>query len=319
MDGACLSPAEQNPWQARAVRLLDLLAPKPGQTLSALDSVRFMRANQSMPRAPVLYEPSIVIVCQGRKRGFIGDEVYTYDAQQFLVLSVPLPFEAETEASPEVPLLAAAINLDLGVLAELVMAVDQCSHAPAAPPRGIVSTPLGAQLGDAVLRLFEVLTSPTDAQVLGPGIVREICYRVLTGEQGGAIRAALTHQGQFGKIGRALRRIHTEYASSLDVGVLAEEAAMSVAAFHANFKAVTSTSPIQYLKTTRLHKARLLMVRDGLSAASAADRVGYESPSQFSREFKRLFGRSPKDEARHMQEILALSAAEQRAAYVVAH
>ena len=114
-----------------------------------------------------------------------------------------------------------------------------------------------------------MLGSPVEARLLGPAIVREIYFRVLTGEQGGAIRAALTHQSQFGKIAKALRRIHAAYDGDLDVGLLAQEAGMSVPAFHVHFKSVTQTSPIQYVKATRLHKARLLMIQDGASAAHA--------------------------------------------------
>ncbi|MEN3364146.1 MAG: hypothetical protein V7606_1420, partial [Burkholderiales bacterium] len=286
------------------VELMGKLAPSEGSTLSALDSVKFMRSNRSLPRMPVLYEPGIVVVCQGRKRGFLGDQVYTYDAQQFLVLSVPLPFECETHGSPEEPLLAVSISINLPVAAELVLALDESPHQVHAAPVGICSTPLDDKLSDAVLRLMETLISPGDANILGPGIVREIYYRVLTGQQGPALRAALTHQSHFGKIGKAIRRIHADYTGDLDVETLAEEAGMSVAAFHANFKAVTTTSPMQYLKTTRLHKARLLMVQDGLNAATAAVRVGYESSSQFSREFKRFFGRTPVEEATQMKNAL---------------
>lgn len=163
------------------------------------------------------------------------------------------------------------------------------------------ATPLDRPLGDAVLRLLEALASPSDGQILGPSIVREICYRVLTGPQGDVIRVALTHQHHFGRIAKALRRIHSDYRNNLDVEMLAREAGMSSAAFHSHFKAVTATSPMQYVKATRLHHARLLMAQDGLNVSAAAAHVGYESASQFSREFKRLFGVSPVDEARRMR------------------
>lgn len=302
--------------QQRMVDLLGTLAPAEGQTLSTLDGIKFMRANKSLPRTQVLYEPGIVVVCQGRKRGFLGDQMFTYDSQQFLVLSVPLPFESETIASPEEPLLAVSIRINLAVAAELVLSLDESQHHVATTPVSMCSTPLDDKLSDAVLRLLEALTSPIDSQILGPAIMREIYFRVLTGEQGPAIRAALTHQSQFGKISKALRRIHSNYADGLDVDTLATEAGMSVAAFHANFKGVTTTSPMQYLKTTRLHKARLLMIQDGLSAATAAGRVGYESTSQFSREFKRFFGRTPVEEANQMRSLLVEMPAESSSRYV---
>nr|WP_323072302.1 AraC family transcriptional regulator [Mycetohabitans endofungorum] len=300
-----------DPISVKMVNLLERLAPNEGYTQSALESVRFMRSNRPLGRTPVLYEPSIVIVCQGRKLGFLGDQVYVYDAQHYLVLSVPLPFSAETEASESEPMLAVSLRLDLTELAALILTIDQTSCHQQGAPLGILSTPLDGDLADATFRLLRALTSPLDAQVLGPAIVREICYRVLVGQQGAALRAALAHQGRFGRVAKALRRIHADYAQPLDVSSLAKEAGMSVPAFHANFRAATLTSPIQYIKSTRLHQARLMMIRDGLTAASASARVGYESPSQFSREFKRFFGRSPVDEARDMRASFALSPATQ--------
>ncbi|QVN23889.1 AraC family transcriptional regulator [Burkholderia pyrrocinia] len=291
------------------VSLLQRLAPNEGYTQSALEGVRFMRSNRPLGRTPVLYEPSIVIVCQGRKLGFLGEAVYVYDAQHYLILSVPLPFSTETEASEAEPMLAVTLRLDLIELTDLILMIDRSGHRQQGTPLGIVSTPLEGDLAEATVRLLQALSSPLDAEVLGPAIVREICYRVLIGERGAAMRAALAHQGRFGRVAKALRRIHADYAQSLDVSSLAEEAGMSVPAFHVNFRAVTLTSPIQYIKSTRLHQARLLMIRDGLTAASASARVGYESPSQFSREFKRFFGRSPADEARDMRASFALSPA----------
>ena len=296
------SPARQ----AHMTRLLGQLAPQAGYTLSALDDVRFLRANAPIARAPVMYEPSIVVVCQGTKRGYLGDEGYVYDAQQFLVLSVPLPFESETVASAAEPMLAVAIRIDLAVAAELALALDASERSTAAAPVSICATPLDDKLGDAVLRLLQALVSSTEARVLGASILREIYFRVLIGVQGPALRAALMQQSHFGKISKALRRIHAGYSEALSVEALAREAGVSVPAFHARFKAITQTSPIQYIKTTRLHKARLLMVQDGASAQTAAARVGYESASQFSREFKRFFGRTPAEDAAQMKDVLAL-------------
>ncbi|TAM06871.1 MAG: AraC family transcriptional regulator [Paraburkholderia sp.] len=284
--------------QRRMVELLTQLTRQDGVNPSALECVSLMRASVARPRTPVMYEPSIFIVCQGRKRGFLGDQVFVYDAQQYLVLSVPLPFECETEASPEEPLLGISIRVDLTMVAELLMALNESRGSTVSEPRGIYATQLDAPLSNAVLRLLDALASPCDARILGPSIVREILYRVLTGVQGDAIRAALAHQHHFGRIAKALRRIHADYCTGLDVDMLANEAGMSLAVFHAHFKTVTSTSPMQYVKTTRLHHARLLIAHDGLNVSAAAARVGYESASQFSREFKRLFGLSPADEMR---------------------
>ncbi|MEH4625658.1 AraC family transcriptional regulator [Phytobacter diazotrophicus] len=295
--------------QGEMISLIKHLAPFEGHTNTLLDGVRLMRADRPLGKTPVLYEPSIVIVCQGSKRGFLGERVYHYDAQHYLVLSVPLPFSTETFASQEKPLLAISIRLDMMDIADLMLEVEHQGGDLVGEPLGIISTPLDSTLADTALRLLRALTSPLEAKILGQGIVRELFFRVLRGEQGPSIRAALACHGSFGQIACALKRIHSDYSLSLDVGLLAREARMGIPTFHAHFKAVTGTSPIQYVKSVRLHQARLLMIRDNLTAAAAALRVGYESPSQFNREFKRTFGRSPAREVREMKTAFALSPA----------
>jgi len=301
---------------ALMVQLASQLAPNDGFNHCALPGVKFLRSSAPSARRPVMYEPSIVVLVQGRKRGYVGERSFIYDAQQFLVLALPLPFEAETEASAAEPLLGLSIPIDLQTTAEVAMALDEANVPIATAPQGIVSAPMDDKMSAAVLRLLEAAISPVEVRLLGPGIVREIIYHVLTSSLGGALRAALTHHSQFGKIGKALRRIHTDFQQPIDVAQLADEAGMSMAAFHASFKAVTMTSPIQYLKTTRLHKARLLMAQNGLSAAAASSRVGYESSSQFSREFKRFFGRTPVEEARQMRSLLGQPDSAPEASYV---
>ena len=301
-------------WHAhdkeRTICLLSSLTPKEGFTLTALDGVKLMRWNRSIPRSPVFYEPSIVFVCQGRKVGYLGGEVYQYNPQQFLILSVPLPFESETIATPEEPLLAISIRINLSVISELLISLEHTAPMQVNGKSGISSTPLDKQLSNAVVRLLECLQSRTEAAVLGQSIIREIHYRLLTSAQCSAILAAHSTHSNLGKISKALRLIHAEYANTLNVDTLAAVSAMSVPSFHAAFRDVTATSPIQYLKKTRLHKARLLMVQDGMNATLAATKVGYESASQFSREFKRMFGRSPMEEVSAVRTALMTSPSE---------
>lgn len=143
------------------------------------------------------------------------------------------------------------------------------------------------------MRLAEALASPADSRILGPQLVREIVYRVLTGEQGDVLRLLVSNPSRHGQIARVLRRIHADYADDLDVTSLAREATMGVSTFHHAFREATSTSPLQYLKSIRLHRARALLVTEGVNAQDAARRVGYASASQFSREYRRMFGASP--------------------------
>ena len=280
----------------RMVELIRGLAPPEGQSATPIPGVMLMHGCRPMARTPVIYEPGIAVLVQGRKRGYLGGQLFEYDQRNYLVTSVPMPFEVETIASPDEPLLGVKMRIELAMLAELLLEMDERLPESGSSPRGLYATPLNAAMSGTVIRLLEALADPVDARILGPQLARELLYRVLCGEQGGALRALATRTSHCGR-GKVLRRVHAEYSCELDVESLAEEASMSVSAFHHHFKAVTSTSPLQYIKTIRLHQARLLMVQEGLNASIAAQRVGYESPSQFSREFKRLFGNSPSAEA----------------------
>ena len=306
MKKSSATPLDSSSSSARMVALLKRLAPQEGYTLTALPDVRFLRSDRPLASTPVLYEPGIVIVCQGRKRGLWADQVYLYDAQHYLAVSVPVPFTMETDASADAPLLAIYFSLDLPVLASLALQVDELTGRSSAEPVGMFSTPMDDALAQTVLRFLEAMSSPVEAVLLGPAIVREIYFRVLIGEQGASMRAALADQGQFGRIAKAVRRIHTSFGDRLTVTRLAREAGMSIPTFHAHFRSATQSSPMQYLKSVRLHQARLLMLRNGKTASAASLEVGYESASQFSREFKRFFGRSPGDEVARLKSSFAM-------------
>ncbi|MDH0747835.1 AraC family transcriptional regulator [Pseudomonas sp. GD03842] len=303
----------------RMVQLMEQLAPLEGYNLSALDDVRFLRSNRPLNRTPVLYEPGIVILCQGRKRGYLGDDVYLYDAQHCLVVSVPVPFTMETDATEQEPMLAVYMRLDFKLAGELLLEIDETFGPTSAQPRGMYSSAMDEGLRESTLRFLEAMNHPVEARILGPSLVREIYYRIIAGEQGGSMRAALSRHGHFGKVTRAIRKIHSCYQEPLNVEVLAQEASMSVPNFHLHFRNVTDSSPMQYLKSTRLHQARLLMLRNDVSAAAAAFDVGYESPSQFSREFKRFFGRTPQAEIAWMKATYALPEPSTPSLFVSSH
>ncbi len=293
--------------QHKITNLLEKLAVDQGMHPTILDGVRLLRADTSHPRCPVLYDPSIVIVGRGRKRGYIGSTCYVYDPHNYLVLSVPMPFECETEIGPDGPMLGVSVRVDVGVVGELLLKMKRRPVLnPDDGPLGICATPLDEKMTEAVARLLESLQNPDDAQILGPQIMREITYHVLCGKHGAALQALITMNSNVGQIQLALHRMQTQLNEQIDIATLAEEAGMSPSSFHHIFKSVTATSPLQYLKTIRLHKARMLMVHEGLSAGEAAEKVGYESASQFSREFKRFFGASPVAEANSMRARLGI-------------
>lgn len=294
--------------------------PEEGYNLTALPGVRILRSDRPLSRTPVLYDTGIVIVCQGRKRGYFGHQVYLYDEQHYLAVAVPVPFTMETEATPEHPLLAIYMYLDFQLAAELMIQIYRHqSPAQENVAQSLISSPMDAAMRVSVTRFLETMSQPLEAEVLGSALVRELYFRVFTGEQGNAMRAALATQGQLGKIGKALRHIHATYAQLLNLSQLASEAGMSVPTFLNHFKAITHASPMQYVKSTRLHQARLLMVRQSMTAEAACHAVGYLSASQFNREFKRLFGLTPGAETKRMRESFALPPAFAKSDYVSSH
>ncbi|EBC7199479.1 AraC family transcriptional regulator [Salmonella enterica] len=267
-----------------------------------LAGIRLLYGVEPGPRTPVMYQPGIIFLFSGHKIGYINKRKFRYDANEYLLLTVPLPFECETLATPEVPLAGIRLDIDVLQLQELLMDIgeDERFQLPMAAS-GINSATLSDEILCAVERLLDVMERPLDARILGKQIIREILYHVLMGPRGGALLALVSRQTHFSLISRVLKQIEMKYTENLNVEQLAAEANMSVSAFHHNFKAVTSTSPLQYLKSYRLHKARMMMIHDGMKASAAAMRVGYESASQFSREFKRYFGVTPGEDAARMR------------------
>ena len=302
--------AKASNGQRRMTELLEKLAVREGvQQSPYLGGVTVGRCNQRRTKGPVLYEPSIVFVAQGGKKAYLGHRTYNYAPDRYLVVTLPMPFECETEASADEPLLAFSVQIDVGVLNELLMKIDARTlpKPDADAVHGMYVAPMNDALSDAAVRLLQCMLDPVEAKILGPSIIREITYHVLVGKNGGALCDIMALNGRIAQLQRAIERMHAECDKPLDIKTLADEAGMSPSAFHHNFKALTATSPLQYMKTIRLHKAKLLMLNEGISAGAAADRVGYESPSQFSREFKRFFGESPIAEVARTREILGLN------------
>ncbi|MBM3098623.1 AraC family transcriptional regulator [Gluconobacter cerinus] len=281
------------------------LAPRAGYNDTLLPGIRILRSESVLEDVPVLYRPGAVFVLQGAKQGFLNSEVYRYDADHYLAVSVPVPFRMASQASPEQPLLAIYFDFDLHLAAEIITALEgQVGHDEKLRAKSLVSSQIVPAITDVLQRLLQALHHPQELAILGPALLRELHYRVLVGPQGDALTAALRGNDTTARIVHSLLLIRERYNARLSVPELAAVAGMSVPSYHADFKSLTGTTPIQYIKALRLHEARLMVARRQGSMTMIASEVGYASPAQFSRDFKRHFHRSPTEEAKWMRRHL---------------
>ncbi|MGM9485440.1 AraC family transcriptional regulator [Roseateles sp. NT4] len=269
-------------------------APGDGLHATALPWLRLIRASAPALPVPAVYEPGLVLVLQGRKKAQLGDRVVHYDAMQCLVVPMTmLPRGQVLEASPARPYVCLRLSCETQALAELLLDGET---RPDKGDAGLHVAPVTAPLLDAALRLLQLLHSPQDLKTLAPLVQREILYRVLTGPLGPRLRNLVQGDGVARRLNRVIEQLTLRFAEPLSIDELAALAHMSPSTLHLRFKQLTALSPLQFQKTLRLQQARRLMLGDGLDAASAAHRVGYESPSQFSREYRRLFGAPPRED-----------------------
>ncbi|NLR95490.1 AraC family transcriptional regulator [Rhizobium sp. P38BS-XIX] len=299
------NPINQSVTRHELVRLAEGLAPHQGYNPTGLLSVRILRTEAVLHDVPVLYKPGAVFVLQGRKQGVLEGDVYLYDEEHYLAVSVPVPFRMESVASEERPLLAVYIEFDMPLAAEIASEVDmQRSGQTVSQAKSLISSRMEPAIEDVVLRLLRALGDPLETAVLGASILRELHYRVLVGPQGAQMISALQQKGTSGRIIQSLARLRETYSTDISVTALAGEAGMSVPSYHTHFKALTGSSPMQYVKAIRLHEARLMMARQDRTIADIALLVGYASPAQFSRDFKRHFRRTASEEVKWMRQHL---------------
>ncbi|MCC9601924.1 AraC family transcriptional regulator [Stieleria sp. JC731] len=244
----------------------------------------------------LVYEPCLCLIAQGSKEVVLSGESYRLDPAQFLLVSVDLPVDARVvEATQDEPYLGLRISLDPKLIGEM-LADGTSIPTGSSSERGLAVTDAESRLLDAVTRLTNLLDEPNDIRPLAPLILREITHRVLTGPQGFRLRQIAMAGAPANRIAMAIRWLKDNFTNPLTIESLAEQVGLSVSSFHLHFKNVTAMTPLQYQKRLRLQEARSLMLTEKLDAAGAAYRVGYESPSQFSREYRRMFGAPPRQD-----------------------
>lgn len=283
-------------------------APLQGTQPTPLPALQIMRSDRPLPRVHAVHRPSLCFLVEGAKVVTLGSELFRYRATEFLFSSVDLPTTGEIiEATPKKPYLCLVLEIDPSLVFELVSASTSFG-ASSMPPAGEAGDGkkglfVGASdpiMTDAFSRLVRCLGNPMDARVLAPSIVREITYRLLQGRHGNAVRDIGIVDSQTRRIGKVIELLKREYERPLHTEELARTAGMSASSFHHHFKKITTLTPLQYQKQLRLQEARRLLLADAVSAADVGFRVGYESSSQFSREYARLFGLPPRSDAKRL-------------------
>ena len=281
-------------------RLAQAIADHTNQELitpTGVDGLTLYRSETLLPRQPMVYEPSICVIAQGQKLLQIGDQSYSYDQDNYLINSVTMPIEAEVAGvTKDQPYLGLSLKIDSYVVSQLMLEMEHFHPQTEQPaePGLVTSCALSEALVSSIVRLIECSADPMDRQVLAPGLIREIFYEVLKGPHGALLRNCVVNHMGANRIAPVIRYIEQNFANQLDIDSIADMAGMSSSSLHEHFKQATSLSPMQFVKKLRLHSAYSMLLT-GNQASDAAYQVGYSSPSQFSREFKRFFGSSPSD------------------------
>ncbi len=279
---------------------------KGDQYATGIPGLSLHKRNEPSEPISILYEPRICVVAQGAKRVLLGDDTYVYDAHHFLITSVDLPTVVQViNASPEKPYLGLVLRLDQREMSQLMVDSNLPPPRPQQSSRGMATGEVTLTLLTAFQRLIDLLDEQKDIPILAPIIQREIFYRLLVGDQGTRLRQMASAGSQSHQIARAIYWLKGNFTRPLRIDDLAAQANMSTSTFHHHFRAMTAMSPLQYQKWLRLYEARRLMLSENQDATTAAFQVGYESPSQFSREYSRLFGAPPLRDITNLREITA--------------
>ncbi|MBX4994770.1 helix-turn-helix domain-containing protein [Rhizobium leguminosarum bv. viciae] len=278
---------------------VEMRLPNEGSLATAIPGLSLHR--RACPTAPdsSLYEPSFAFIISGAKRVILGDETYLYDQDHFLLTAVGLPTIVQVlDASIAAPYVSFKLDIDLDLARELIAEVDQLGGFTEGRGSGIAIGPVTPELTSAAMRLLDLLDHPVEIPILARSIQREILYRVMTGPVGSRLRHSVQVGTQTNRVSTAIRWLRENYDQPIRIESLADIAGMGESTLHHHFRALTAMSPVQYQKHLRLHEARRIMIADRVDASSAALRVGYESVTQFNREYRRLFGVPPKKDVR---------------------
>jgi AraC-like DNA-binding protein len=269
---------------------------KDSLTETNIEGVNLYKTTTFLPRTPLIYDFCLVFVLQGKKIGYLQNKEFEYDSKNYLVVPTTLPFECETFASPEEPYICILINIKKEIMNEIISALcKEESKKCKAVQTAVFQDKVTQELEDSIYRLLKILQSKDESDILGESILKEIFYKIAIGENAQFLHKMFLENKIEAKMTRTLSTIHTEYKEHLDITTLAKEEDMSVASFHTHFKKVTTLSPLQYIKKIRLNKAKDLLTRDDFPVNETAYATGYQSSSQFSKDFKSYYGYPPKE------------------------
>ncbi|MFJ7744663.1 AraC family transcriptional regulator N-terminal domain-containing protein [Peribacillus sp. NPDC097295] len=289
--------------QNELARYMERYCQEDGVHSTAISSLHFIRASYKSAPIHSIHEPALCIVAQGKKLVMLAQDRYQYDPAHYLVVSVDLPISGEIiQADIESPYLCLRLDFSPKQIFDILMESEAANDKEEETHRGLFVSKMNASLLDAVLRLVRLLDTPDDVSLLAPLVIREILYRILQDEQGGSVKQIAMIGSHAQRIAQVIHLIKQDFDKPLRIEELAGTVNMSSSSLHHHFKQVTGSSPIQYQKQLRLQEARHLMFSKSADAADAGFHVGYESPSQFSREYARMFGLPPKSDIKRLRE-----------------
>lgn len=278
----------------RIVHLVNKFVRKNGITPTILDSVSFYKTTYHQPKSPHIFSLRLIFVIQGKKEAYVGDELFIYDKENYLVVPTSLPLECQGFATKENPFISLRIDINKDIMYEVIDSINEKKFREESS-LGVFSDKMNLDIEEALLRLIKVLTSQNPSKYLANLIIKEIFYKVALNTNAHILHKIYSSNIE-SKITSAIKYIKDNYNQEIDIEELAKNAQMSKSSFYSHFKAITSFSPLQYTKNIRLNKAKELLKEFDFNLKELSLFIGYKSLSQFSREYKRYFGYAPSDE-----------------------